>query len=115
VSENSGRASGGAGLRREASWIAVVALLLGTLGISTAYGMVLLLPLYVQELGGNEANFGVILSSATIPAVLCIGLLIRRPEVKRPHAVVALATAVYALGAAETALVARHVSLSEAV
>lgn len=75
------------------------------MGISTAYGMVLLLPLYVQELGGNEANFGVILSSAMIPAVLCIGLLIRYPERLRPHAVVALAVAVYALGAAGAALV----------
>jgi MFS family permease len=84
---------------------AVVSLLLGTLGISTAYGMVLLLPLYVQELGGNEANFGVILSSALVPAVLCIGLLIRDPEAVRPHVVVALAVAVYALGAAGTALV----------
>jgi MFS family permease len=105
VSENSGRASRGEGLRREVSLAAVVSLLLGTLGISTAYGMVLLLPLYVQELGGNEANFGVILSSAIVPAVLCIGLLIRYPEVMRPHAVVALAIAVYALGAAGTTLV----------
>lgn len=80
-------------------------MLLGTLGISTAYGMVLLLPLYVQELGGNEANFGVILSSAMVPAVLCIGLLIRYPEVMRPHAVVALAIALYALGTAGAALV----------
>ena len=52
-------------------------LLLGTLGVSTAYGMMLLLPLYVRALGGNEASFGVILSSATVTAVLCIGLLIR--------------------------------------
>ena len=83
----------------------MVSLLLGTLGISTAYGMVLLLPLYVQELGGNEANFGVILSSALVPAVLCIGFLIRYPETMRPHVVVALAVAVYALGATGTALV----------
>src|SRR5215210_461513 len=67
--------------------------------------MVLLLPLYVQELGGNEANFGVILSSALVPAVLCIGFLIRYPETMRPHVVVALAVAVYALGATGTALV----------
>jgi hypothetical protein len=43
---------------------AVVLLLMGTLGISTAFGMLLLLPLYVQELGGDEADFGVVLSSA---------------------------------------------------
>jgi MFS family permease len=83
----------------------VVLLLLGTLAISTAYGMLLLLPLYVQELGGNEASFGVVLSSAAVPAVLCIGLLIRYPERLRPHAVVAIAIAVYALGAAGASLV----------
>jgi MFS family permease len=103
VSENSRRTTGG--LRREVSLTAVVSLLLGALGISTAYGMVLLLPLYVRELGGNEANFGVILSSAMVPAVLCIGLLIRYPEVIRPHVVVALAVAAYALGAAGIAFV----------
>ena len=79
--------------------------MLGTLAISTAYGMLLLLPLYVQELGGNEASFGVVLSSAAVPAVLCIGLLIRYPERLRPHAVVAIAIAVYALGAAGASLV----------
>ena len=83
----------------------VVLLLLGTLAISTAYGMLLLLPLYVQELGGNEASFGVVLSSAAVPAVLCIGLLIRYPERLRPHALVAIAIAVYALGAAGASLV----------
>ena len=40
----------------------------GNLGISTAFGMLLLLPLYVQKLGGDEANFGIIMASATIPA-----------------------------------------------
>jgi hypothetical protein len=52
---------------------AVALLLFGTLGISTAFGMLLLLLLYVQELGGNEANFGTVLSAATVTAVLCIG------------------------------------------
>jgi MFS family permease len=90
---------------RRVGLAAVVLLLFGTLGISTAFGMLLLLPLYVQELGGNEANFGVILSSAMLTAVLCIGLLIRYPEALRPHAVVALAIVVYAAGAAGAALV----------
>ncbi len=84
---------------------AVVFLLLGTLGISLAYGMLLLLPLYVQELEGNEASFGVVLSSAAVPAVVCIGLLIRYPEAFRPHWVVAVAIAIYGLGAAGTFLV----------
>jgi MFS family permease len=84
---------------------AVVLLLFGTLAVSTTFGMLLLLPLYVQELGGNEANFGVILSSATLTAVVCIGLLVRYPEALRPHTVVALAIAVYAVGVAGAALV----------
>ena len=65
----------------------------------------MLLPLYVRALGGNEASFGVILSSATVTAVLCIGLLIRYPEAMRPHAVVALAIALYAIGAIGASLV----------
>jgi MFS family permease len=105
VSENGGRANGRKGLRQGVSLPAVTSLLIGTLGISTAYGMILLLPLYVQELGGNEASFGVILSSATVTAVLCIVLLIRYPEAMRPHTVVALAIAVYALGAVGAGLV----------
>jgi MFS family permease len=84
---------------------AVVLLLTGTLGISTAFGMLLLLPLYVQELGGDEADFGVVLSAAAVPAVLCIGLLIRYPEALRPHVVVALAIATYGIGAVGASLV----------
>jgi MFS family permease len=84
---------------------AVVLLLMGTLGISTAFGMLLLLPLYVQELGGNEADFGVVLSAAVVPAVLCIGLLIRHPEALRPHVVVVLAIATYGVGAVGASLV----------
>ncbi len=83
----------------------MVLLLLGTLGISTAFGMLLLLPLYVQELGGDEADFGVVLSAAAVPAVLCIGLLIRYPEALRPHVVVALAIATYGIGAVGASLV----------
>ena len=90
---------------RRAGLAAVVLLLFGTLGVSTAFGMLLLLPLYVQELGGDEASFGVILSSATLTAVVCIGFLVRNPEALRPHAVVALATAVYAVGVAGVAVV----------
>jgi MFS family permease len=84
---------------------AVVLLLLGTLGVSMAFGMLLLLPLYVQELGGDEADFGVVLSAAAVPAVLCIGLLIRYPEALRPHVVVTLAIATYGIGAFGASLV----------
>ncbi len=93
------------GGERRSGLPAVVLLLMGTLGISTAFGMLLLLPLYVQELGGDEADFGVVLSAAAVPAVLCIGLLIRYPEALRPHVVVALAIATYGLGAAGASLV----------
>jgi MFS family permease len=93
------------GVGRSAGLAAVVWLLLGTFGVSTAFGMLLLLPLYVQQLGGNEANFGVVLSAATVTAVLCIGLLIRYPDALRPHTVVAAAIAVYGLGAAGASFV----------
>jgi MFS family permease len=90
---------------RRAGLAAMVLLLLGTCGVSTAFGMLLLLPLYVQQLGGTEANFGVVLSAATVTAVLCIGLLIRYPGTLRPHTVVAIAIAVYGLGAAGASFV----------
>jgi MFS family permease len=90
---------------RWAGLAAVVLLLSGTFGVSMAYGMLLLLPLYVQQLGGNEANFGVVLSAATATTVLCIGLLIRYPDALRPHAVVAIAIALYGLGAAGASFV----------
>ena len=93
------------GTRSEVGLLAIALLLAGTLGISVAYGMLLLLPLYVQQLGGNEANFGIVLSSAAIPAVLCIGLLIRYPEVLRPHTMVALAITLYGFAAAGTFVV----------
>lgn len=84
---------------------AVALVLAGTFGISLSYGMLLLLPLYVRELGGNEADFGVVLSSAALPAVACIGLLIRYPEALRPHSVVTLAVAAYGSAAAGASLV----------
>jgi MFS family permease len=84
---------------------AMVLLFGGTLGISAAYGMLLLLPLYVQKLGGDEADFGVIMASATVTAALAIGLVIRFPEALRPNVVLALAILAYGLGAAGAALV----------
>jgi len=95
----------GGAAKRQVGLSAVALMLCGTLGISTAYGMLLLLPLYVQELGGNEVNFGVVLSAATITVVLCTGFLIRCPHALRPYAIVAIAIAVYALGAAGAAVV----------
>ncbi len=77
----------------------------GALGISAAFGMLLLLPLYVQELGGNEGDFGVIMASATFTAALAIGLVIRYPEALRPNVLLALAILAYGLGAVGAALV----------
>jgi MFS family permease len=77
----------------------------GALGISAAFGMLLLLPLYVQRLGGDEADFGVIMASATLTAALAIGLVIRYPEALRPNVVLALAILAYGIGAAGAALV----------
>jgi MFS family permease len=93
---------GGAAASR---WPAMVLLFGGTLGISAAFGMLLLLPLYVQKLGGDEADFGVIMASATLTAALAIGLVIRYPEALRPNVVLALAILAYGLGAAGAALV----------
>ena len=84
---------------------AIVLLFGGALGISAAFGMLLLLPLYVQKLGGDEADFGVIMASATITAALAIGLVIRYPEALRPNVVLALAILAYGLGAVGAALV----------
>src|SRR5918993_6006100 len=84
---------------------AMALLFSGTLGSSAAFGMLLLLPLYVQRLGGDEADFGVIMASATFTAALAIGLVIRYPEALRPNVVLALAVLFYGLGAAGAALV----------
>src|SRR5215213_79028 len=83
---------------------AMVLLFGGSLGVSAAFGMLLLLPLYVQKLGGDEADFGVIMASATLTAALAIGLVIRYPEALRPDVVLALAILAYGLGAAGAAL-----------
>jgi hypothetical protein len=81
-----------AALARGARLGAMGLLLSGNLGISTAFGMLLLLPLYVQKLGGDEASFGIVMAAATIPAGLSIGLLIRYPEAWRPNVVLTIAS-----------------------
>jgi MFS family permease len=97
---------GGASMLPVRTRLPAIALLFsGTLGISVAFGMLLLLPLYVQKLGGDEADFGIIMASATLTAALAIGLVIRYPEALRPNVVLALAVLFYGLGAAGAALV----------
>ena len=100
-----GERGGAATLRTRARLPEMVLLLFGTLGISTAYGMLLLLPLYVQRLGGNEADFGVVMASATVTAAVSIGLVIRYPEALRANVVLAIAVLLSGFGAAGAALV----------
>jgi MFS family permease len=96
---------GAATLRYGARLPAMFLLLFGTLGISTAYGMLLLLPLYVQRLGGNEGDFGIVMASATVTAAVSLGLVIRYPEALRANVVLAIAVLLYGFGAAGAALV----------
>ena len=105
VEDTSSERGGAEALGSGARLPAMVFLLLGTLGISTAYGMLLLLPLYVQRLGGNEADFGIVMASATVTAAVSIGLVIRYPEALRANVVLAIAVLLYGFGAAGAALV----------
>lgn len=92
-------------VRQRGRGVAVAALLLGTLAISTSYGMVLLLPLYVQRLGGDEADFGAVLSAAAVPAVLVIAWLVRSPQLVRPHLLVGAAAVSFAAATVGAAFV----------
>lgn len=94
-----------AALRSGVRASAVVAVLLSALGISTSYGMLLLLPLYVQDLGGSEASFGLVLSAAVIPAVLTLMALSSHPEALRPQWILTLAIAGFGAGCALAAQV----------
>ena len=80
--------------------VALALLLGGSLLISLAFGMMLLLPLYVVERGGTEGDFGLIAASATLTAVVAIGAIIVEPSRIPPHRLVAIAIAFYAGAAA---------------
>jgi MFS family permease len=67
--------------------------------------MLLLLPLFVRDLGGSEAAFGVVLSSAAVPTLVLLVLLSRAPRAFRPHWLLGAAIAVFGLGAAGTTVV----------
>ena len=79
---------------------AIGLLLGGSFLISLAFGMVLLLPPYVVERGGTEADFGLIPFAATLTAVIAIGAIIRHPGRVPPHHLVAIAITFYAAAAA---------------
>lgn len=81
-------------------------LLAGVLAVSTGYGVVLLLPLYVKQLGGSEATFGLVTACAAVPAALLLGLLLRFPDRLPASSLLAGASIIY--GSAACGLVAVH-------
>jgi MFS family permease len=84
---------------------AVMILMATAFAMSMAYGMLLLLPLYVNELGGDEAHTGLILSSAAVAALLSLVALVCFPDAMRPHSVLALSIGLFGIGSAVAALV----------
>src|SRR4051794_3669368 len=86
--------------------VTLLLLLAGVLAISTAYGVLLLLPLFIKEtLHGTETDYGVITASAAITSAAAIGLLIRFPKRLPPHHVLAVASVTYALAAVAVSLI----------
>lgn len=87
-------------IARRTDPVAFLGLLAGTLAVSTTFGMLLLLPLYVKEkLGGNEADFGLISAAGSITTALAIGILIQYPRRLPPHFLLSLTAAGYAAAA----------------
>lgn len=80
--------------------LTLTGVLVGTLAFSTSYGILLVLPLYItMKLGGTEANYGLVTSSATVTAIACLGLLIRFPTRIPSNYLLAASATAYALGA----------------
>jgi len=80
-------------------------LIAATFAISTSYGVLLLLPLYIVEIGGDEADYGLVTAAAAIPSAIALGLLIRYSQRVKPHILLAGTSAVYAVAAAALATV----------
>ena len=80
-------------------------LLAVTSAVSTAYGVLLLLPLYIIQIGGDEADYGLVAAAAAIPAAIALGLLIRYSQRFEPHVLLAATSAIYALAALGVAAV----------
>jgi predicted MFS family arabinose efflux permease len=92
-------------MRSTRNRITFIALLAGTLAVSTTFGMLLLLPLYIKEkLGGTEADFGLISAAGAITAAIAIGILIRYPRRIPPHFILAITAAIYAAAAFSVSL-----------
>ena len=86
-------------MAREVSRVVLGLLMFGTLAVSTGYGMLLLLPLYVTRIGGQESDFGVISAAGTVTAAIAIGLLIRFPRAVPPQWAFAATSALYGVAA----------------
>jgi MFS family permease len=78
-------------------------LLAATLAVATAYGVLLLLPLHLKQLGGSEATYGVLTAMAAVPAAAALAALLRVPDRVRPALVSAAASLVYAAATAALA------------
>ena len=74
--------------------------LTATLAVATAYGMLLLLPLQIKQLGGTEATFGMLTAVAAVPAAALLGTLLSFPDRVRPTVLLAGASLAYAAAAA---------------
>ncbi len=91
---------------KRADRVTLLLVLSAVLAISTAYGMLLLLPLFIkQQLHGNEADYGLLTASAAITTVVAIGLLIRFPRRLPPNRALAIASLVYAGAAVAVSMV----------
>ena len=72
----------------------------GALLASIAEGFFLVLPLYVEQAGGNELTVGWILWGSAAGSILLVGSMTRLLDVMKPVAIAALGCAAYAGGAA---------------
>lgn len=91
--------SAGASAQASVDRVALGLLLISTLGVSTAYGMLLLLPIYITKVGGNESSFGVISAAGAVTSAAAIGFLIRYPLRFPPQHVLAASAVAYGAGA----------------
>lgn len=70
----------------------------GALSIATAYGFLLLLPVYLKAIGGDEAGAGRVLACGAVGAILAVLFTGRLCERAGPSAAAAVGAAVYGVG-----------------